>query len=388
MATTLQDRLRGAAQTFSDHPPTFGLLFEAADALDALQHDLAEARRAPGFYRPTRMDAPVSLQASVNALRDRWAAETERRLRDLEVGQRLAGCLPSLDWPADWRVLQPGENPPLGREWTIWGPMTPEARALADRDASIPEARRLLGIAGDPTIDIVGEERGCQPGACLAEPRCRNRAEMRAAHGTPAEFAAAIARAAPELLGSEAERAIVTYNAAWEAATEPDAALQRAINSELLAMHCNSASATQAEFKRALESATKRVEMDVMPAEVARVIGPNEASCIGCEGEQFEGAICDHCGDHIELARNSDGTFRRVYHSPEQILAMNLADPDSPEAVMRRDLEELGATEDGYTNDLRAAVALPRTGFKLTRDPTSYDPDNPCADPTLEPEKT
>jgi hypothetical protein len=314
MATTLQDRLRGAAQTFSDHPPTFGLLFEAADALDALQHDLAEARRiagrhstelghlrklhmpdgfrsaltdkgepaafvpigpiepgsVPGFYRLTPTNAPALLQASVNALRDRWAAETERRLRDLEVGQRLAGCLPSLDWPADWRVLKPGESPPLGREWTIWGPMTPQARALADRDASIPEARRLLGIAGDPTIHIVAEERGCQPGACLAEPRCRNRAEMRAAHGTPAEFAAAITRAAPELLGSEAERAIVTYNAAWAAATEPSAEVQRALNSELAAMGCDPASATQAEFKRALWEVmkTKAVAEELQAAEL------------------------------------------------------------------------------------------------------------------------
>lgn len=258
-----------------------------------------------------------------------------------------------------------------------------------DTEVSIADARTMLGIANAPTIAVVGEERGCAPdSACAVSPRCRTRAEMRANHGTPEQFIAAISRAAGEMTVAEADRAVARYCDAWNAATEPDAALQRAINSELLAMHCNSASATQAEFKRALESATKRVEMDVMPAEVARVIGPNEASCIGCEGEQFEGAICDHCGDHIELARNSDGTFRRVYHSPEQILAMNLADPDSPEAVMRRDLEELGATEDGYTNDLRAAVALPRTGFKLTRDPTSYDPDNPCADPTLEPEKT
>lgn len=251
-------------------------------------------------------------------------------------------------------------------------------------------AQRRIHIVGGRRVDALGpaEERGCPPGSCAASPRCRNRAEMRANHGTPEQFIMAISRAAGGMTVAEADRAVARYCDAWEAATEPDAALQRAINSELLAMHCNSASATQAEFKRALESATKRVEMDVMPAEVARVIGPNEASCIGCEGEQFEGAICDHCGDHIELARNSDGTFRRVYHSPEQILAMNLADPDSPEAVMRRDLEELGATEDGYTNDLRAAVGLPRTGFKLTRDPTSYDPDNPCADPTLEPEKT
>lgn len=348
---TLQDRLRAAAQTFSEHPPTFGLFLEAADALDALRSDLADARLIAGRH-------------------------------------------------------------------------STEARAFI----------------------TTGEERGCQPGTCLAEPRCRNRAEMRAAHGTPAEFAASIARAAPELLGSEAERAIVTYNAAWADANEPSAEVQRALNSELSAMGCNPASATQAEFKRALWSAFHqllpgkllhkhvwsesgdgcwdcllslgrlgvpvyrvpdlgtdvaltfprelleglvlevrevdgklagylrlvRVEdlstpigapslavaeqfdaearaaaeepgtlgdgqgVDLWPGSglpplmsattigALRRFAPEpepfyEASCAACEGEQFEGAICNACGDHVELAANGDGTFWRVYHSPAQI---------------------------------------------------------------------
>ena len=132
------------------------------------------------------------------------------------------------------------------------------ARTTGELRSNIP----YLGTRG--SISLAGEERGCQPGTCLAEPRCRNRAEMRAAHGTPAEFAASIARAAPELLGSEAERAIVTYNAAWAAAAEPSAEVQRSLNSELAAMGCNLASATRAEFKRALWSAMKRVELDAM----------------------------------------------------------------------------------------------------------------------------
>jgi hypothetical protein len=117
---------------------------------------------------------------------------------------------------------------------------------------------------------IVGEERGCPPGSCAASPRCRNRAEMRANHGTPEQFIAAISRAAPELLGSEAERAIVTYNAAWAAATEPSAEVQRALNSELAAMGCDPASATQAEFKRALWEVmkTKAVAEELQAAEL------------------------------------------------------------------------------------------------------------------------
>ena len=82
---TLQDRLRAAAQTFSEHPPTFGLFLEAADALDALRSDLADARLIAGRH-------------------------------------------------------------------------STEARAFI----------------------TTGEERGCPPGTCRAEPRCRNRAEMRA----------------------------------------------------------------------------------------------------------------------------------------------------------------------------------------------------------------
>jgi len=44
-----------------------------------------------------------------------------------------------------------------------------------------------------------------------------------------------------------------------------------------------------------------------------------EATCTACEGEQFEGSICNACGDHVELADNGDGTSRRIYHSPAQI---------------------------------------------------------------------
>ena len=91
---------------------------------------------------------------------------------------------------------------------------------------------------------------------------------------------------------------------------------------------------------------------------MAVVHGPNEASCMGCEGEQFDGSICDTCGDHVEIARDADGTCRRVCHSPEQILGFSLADPDSPESRLRAELKEFVPAGDEYTNDLRAAVGL------------------------------
>lgn len=298
-----------------------GLLTTAADAIDALRRDFAEARQLASRYGIE--------------LGPHFAAHGERARKTGEIRSNI---------------------PYLGTE-----------------------ARRLLRIANDPTIHVVGEERGCQPGTCLAEPRCRNRAEMRAAHGTPAEFAASIARAAPELMGSEAERAIVTYNAAWAAATEPSAEIQWALNSELAAMGCDPALATQAEFKRALWSASgqplpgkllhkhvwsesgdgcwdcllslgrlgvpvyrvpylgtdvaltfPRELLEGLVLEVREVDGKQagylrlvrvayEATCAACEGEQFDGAICNACGDHVELTANGDGTFRRVYHSSAQI---------------------------------------------------------------------
>lgn len=117
--------------------------------------------------------------------------------------------------------------------------------------------RSAMTTEGEPAAFVTGEERGCPPGNCRAEPRCRNRAEMRAAHGTPDEFELAIMRAAPELSVAEADHAVASYRAAWASATEPDAALQRALNSELAAMHCDPASATQSEFKQALDRATR-----------------------------------------------------------------------------------------------------------------------------------
>ena len=147
-----------------------------------------------------------------------------------------------------------------------------KARATIDRQGDeLGRLRTLLGHAdlqGTRVLHVpiteASEERGCPDGTCLADPRCRNRAEMRANHGTPDEFELAIMRAAPELYVAEADRTVTRYRANWAAASEPDAATQRALNSELAAMGCDPASATQAEFKRALWSAMKRIELDAM----------------------------------------------------------------------------------------------------------------------------
>ena len=213
-------------------------------------------------------------------------------------------------------------------------------------------------VDGDPkTIAALGLERGCHE-HCLSEPRCRNRAEMRAAHGTPAEYIAAISRAAPELSVAEADLAVARYCEAWNAAPEPNAALQRALNSILTAMGCDPASATRAEFKQALWAAA------------------SAGACIGCEGEQFEGAICDVCGDHVELADNGDGTFRRVYHSPEEIAAMRVAD----ELEVDRADEE-AALDDFADPDLSTPIGAPSLAvaeqFDAEARAASEDPGTP-----------
>lgn len=360
-----------------------GLLTAAADAIDALRRDFAEARQLASRY-------------------------------GIELGPHFAAHGEHARTTGELR----SNIPYLGTE------------PLVER-ASIPEARRLLGIANDPTIHVVGEERGCQPGTCLAEPRCRNRAEMRAAHGTPAEFAASIARAAPELLGSEAERAIVTYNAAWADATEPSAEVQRALNSELSAMGCNPASATQAEFKRALWSA-------LHPILVLRG-DPPTLTKLGFEpGQSIPGKLLhkhvwsesgDGCWDcllslgrlgvpvyrvpdlGIDVAltfprelleglvlevREVDGKragylrLVRVEDLSTPIGAPSLAIAEQFDAEAHAAAEDPGTPGDGQGVDLWPGSGLPpllSSRFKLSRDPASYDPENPRPDPTLESDK-
>jgi hypothetical protein len=151
----------------------------------------------------------------------------------------------ALSVAANLRVELRKARATIDRQGTELGHLRKAHRAAPENQLSRAEVRTALER-------VIFGERGCPDGACLANPRCRNRAEMRANHGTPAEFANAVARAAAETTVAEADRAVTGYLKAWEAATDPDAALQRALNSELAAMGCDPAAATQSEFRRAL----------------------------------------------------------------------------------------------------------------------------------------
>lgn len=72
-------------------------------------------------------------------------------LAGLGPGQRLA--IGEVVFPGGlgsevaMRVLDPGEAPPLGQRWTIYGPMTPELAAkVADPATAAPQGRELVDI--------------------------------------------------------------------------------------------------------------------------------------------------------------------------------------------------------------------------------------------------
>lgn len=94
-----------------------------------------------GFFTPPRIVSPPphSFAAAVEAAAARFATAVVRALRRLRTGQRLAvGPLrlrdlgdAGSDAVAEILVLEPGEDPPEGSDWTVYGPMTPELEALA-----------------------------------------------------------------------------------------------------------------------------------------------------------------------------------------------------------------------------------------------------------------
>ncbi len=100
------------------------------------------------------------------------------------------------------------------------------------------------------------------------------------------------------------------------------------------------------------------------------------AVCTACEGEQFEGTICDTCGDHVELAPNGDGTFTHVYHSPEQIRgfvradaeiigAPSLAIAEQFDAEARLAAEEPGTPGDGLADIDSVELTIPPMPVQL-----------------------
>jgi hypothetical protein len=83
------------------------------------------------------------------------AAALDKALRQLKVGQSLAVGEPhlvnlgdaGLELRSEIVVLSPGEAPPLGTAWTVYGPMTPEIEALATaaKDTDCTHSRRREG---------------------------------------------------------------------------------------------------------------------------------------------------------------------------------------------------------------------------------------------------
>lgn len=175
----------------------------------------------------------------------------------------------ALSVAANLRVELRKARATIDRQGTELGHLRKAHRAAPENQLSRAEVRTALER-------VIFGERGCPDGACLANPRCRNRAEMRANHGTPAEFANAVARAAAETTVAEADRAVTGYLKAWEAATDPDAALQRALNSELAAMGCDPAAATQVEFRHALMLAKAIAERFGPPSGAVAAEDPGE----------------------------------------------------------------------------------------------------------------
>lgn len=55
---------------------------------------------------------------------------------------------------------------------------------------------------------------------CMCDHGCRNRAEMRKHHGTPAEFEVAVWQAVGEISIEEAVNAVLKYKTEWHEAPE------------------------------------------------------------------------------------------------------------------------------------------------------------------------
>jgi hypothetical protein len=100
MTETLQDRLRAAADVYSEHPPIFCLFFEAADALDHAATErrafLARAVCHPGppLSETEDYDPETPLGELEAAILERMDHETEDRrdLWDIDVREVYFHC--------------------------------------------------------------------------------------------------------------------------------------------------------------------------------------------------------------------------------------------------------------------------------------------------------
>ena len=104
---------------------------------------------ALGLSQPS--PPPNIFQEAAEKLGRELARRVDAMLAGLGPGQRLAvgevvfpGGLGS---EVAMRVLDPGEAPPLGQRWTVYGPVTPELAAkVADPATAAPQGRELVDI--------------------------------------------------------------------------------------------------------------------------------------------------------------------------------------------------------------------------------------------------
>lgn len=390
---------RGAHNIHSIGPvQASDLLTQAADALE-LHHPVVDPLSGHiSLVTPPRRDLldPRLLSHHITPdadLRSACWLALERlesalaRVENLEVEHRKARAT------IDRQGTELGELRRLG----------PIKRTLEERTAAIPHdllSPEQRARVRDWIRSTLSSRRAGVPFKCSCPQGCADRLAMRAAHGTPEQFIVAISAAGAELSIAEKDIAVARYCDEWAAAPAGPVDLALAIDAQLRQDGCDPHSATQAEFKRAWETASApdtsmreffrmppaerdaiyqrrfAVSLSGDPATLAKlgldpqgvgvpegylvhpsmapyfqtsperfvdqmalgdpppnlvtmvsdISDPREATCTACEGEQFEGAICDVCGDRVELLPNGDGTYRRVYHSPEEIAGMSAAD--------------------------------------------------------------
>jgi excinuclease ABC subunit B len=80
MTETLQDRLRAAADVYSEHPPIFCLFFEAADALD---HAATERRALQIAYNKEHGITPKTIIKKIHDITEELQSEQKKTVLQL-----------------------------------------------------------------------------------------------------------------------------------------------------------------------------------------------------------------------------------------------------------------------------------------------------------------
>lgn len=140
MTETLQDRLRRAADDNSDHPPTFGLYFEAADRIDELEQ-AAKARADSDAEDDRRRQRDVDVRSAT------WYryVDLKRQIRLLE-GDHMA----QRPLVADALALAKLHDFDIDRE------------ELAELKAERKAERKAAALRSTGTLIAVGEIHVCE----------------------------------------------------------------------------------------------------------------------------------------------------------------------------------------------------------------------------------